>query len=394
MGLLDGITQKDYYEGNNLGNYQFTSLDHIIANFIVSNVGEDKLISKIKRADVAFHAMRALQEFSFDTFKSVKSQQIDLPPSLTMQLPHDYVNYTKLSWVDGSGIKHPLYPTKDTNNPFHILQEDTGEYAFPKENEEVIDGDFEAGNFDAPWYKMSPNDPYSKARMSGGKLQFSHRNRSGLGASAWGYTNVILQPLEVSDKEYVNLSASGLAVDTAGGKTGILRVGLMDSVNGGPDWNNKNFLTTTQNYPGNTRTGNWDPSIFTLTTTNGDPSYLEWNSTVDDVTASTDKELLGINVSNVPPDPFDGSKWVLLVIVSFHEFYDGASGTIELLQDTNNVDNISVTNYYDVTSLQSPSANRNNSSTWNKYKSLTPLENNNDDYRDDAYWPLMEKDMD
>ena len=106
MGLLDNTTQNEYYNGNDLGNYQFTSLDNIISQFEVAYVVENKIIPKIKRADIAFHAMRALQELSFDTFKSIKSQQIDVPASLTMALPHDYVNYTKLSWTDSAGIKH------------------------------------------------------------------------------------------------------------------------------------------------------------------------------------------------------------------------------------------------------------------------------------------------
>ena len=87
MGLLDGKTQLNYYQGNDLGNYQFTSLDDIISQFQIAYVGEGKIIPKIKRADIAFHAQRALQELSFDTFKSVKAQEIVLPPSLSMILP-------------------------------------------------------------------------------------------------------------------------------------------------------------------------------------------------------------------------------------------------------------------------------------------------------------------
>ena len=83
----------------------------------------------MKRTDVAFHAQRAIQELSFDTFKSVKSQEITLPPSLTMRLPQDYVNYVKLSWSDSSGIERPLYPTRHTSNPIPILQNSDGEYA-------------------------------------------------------------------------------------------------------------------------------------------------------------------------------------------------------------------------------------------------------------------------
>ena len=130
MGLLDNTTNQEYYQGNDYGNYQFTSLSTIIDQFRISYVGENKLITKIKRADVAFYAMRALQELSFDTFKSIKSQEIVLPDDLKMILPHDYVNYTKLSWVDGAGIKHPLYPTKETSNPFKIKQDADGEYEF------------------------------------------------------------------------------------------------------------------------------------------------------------------------------------------------------------------------------------------------------------------------
>ena len=127
MALLNQ-TQNEYYEGDNYGSYQFVTLQDIIDQFMVVYVGEDKIIEKAKRFDVAFHAQRALAELSFDTFKSVKSQEITLPPSLTMILPHDYVNYTKISVTDESGIKHPLYPTKNTSNPTPIFQNDDGTY--------------------------------------------------------------------------------------------------------------------------------------------------------------------------------------------------------------------------------------------------------------------------
>ena len=120
MGLLDGTTQNIYYQGGDFGNYQFTSLDDIITQFQIAYVGEGKIIQKIKRADIAFHAQRGLQEFSFDTFKSCKSQEIQLPANLQMPLPHDYINYTKISCVDSAGIKHLLYPTSKTSNPFKI----------------------------------------------------------------------------------------------------------------------------------------------------------------------------------------------------------------------------------------------------------------------------------
>ena len=108
MGLLDNTTQQIYYQGNEYGGYQFTSLEDVINQFMVAYVGEEKLISKARKIDVAFHAQRAMQELSFDTFKSIKSQEIVLPTSLQMILPHDYVNYTQLSFSDKAGVKHIL----------------------------------------------------------------------------------------------------------------------------------------------------------------------------------------------------------------------------------------------------------------------------------------------
>ncbi len=128
MGLLDNQTQHAYYGGSTFGTYQFTSLEHIINQFIVAYVGEGKIISKVKRTDVAFHAQRALQELSFDTFKSTKSQEIEVPATLQMVLPQDYVNYVKLTWADSAGIEHVLYPAIKTSNPLDITQGTDGSY--------------------------------------------------------------------------------------------------------------------------------------------------------------------------------------------------------------------------------------------------------------------------
>jgi hypothetical protein len=135
MGLLKE-TAHNYYSGNDLGNYQFTSLDHVINNFMIGYVGDGKIIPKVKRTDVLFYAQRALQEFSYDTLKSIKSQEITLPPSSVMSLPQDYVNYVKLTWSDNSGVEHIIYPTSKTSNPNSVAQDSDGNYVF---NTDTID---------------------------------------------------------------------------------------------------------------------------------------------------------------------------------------------------------------------------------------------------------------
>jgi hypothetical protein len=101
----------------NWGSYSYTKLDDIVNNFIVAYVGDGKMVTSVKRTDVVFFAKRGMQEFSYDTLKSVKSQELTIPPSLSVPMPQDYVNYVKMSWVDGSGIKHVIYPTTLTSNP-------------------------------------------------------------------------------------------------------------------------------------------------------------------------------------------------------------------------------------------------------------------------------------
>lgn len=102
----------------NYGGYQYTKLVDVINNFMVAYVGTGKIIPDVKRTDVIFHAKRAMQEFSYDTLKSIKSQELTIPHSLSVVLPQDYVNYVGMYWVDRQGVKHPIYPANNlTSNP-------------------------------------------------------------------------------------------------------------------------------------------------------------------------------------------------------------------------------------------------------------------------------------
>ena len=112
---------------NNYGSYEYISLNDIINNFIVAYIGAGKLIPSAKRTDIMFHAKRGLQEFSYDTLKSIKSQELTIPPGLSIVIPQDYVNYVKCSWIDNAGAKHIIYPTRVTSNPTELpIQDNDG----------------------------------------------------------------------------------------------------------------------------------------------------------------------------------------------------------------------------------------------------------------------------
>ena len=109
---------------DNYGGYAYTTLDDVITNFMIGYVGAGKLIPSVKTTDVIFFAKRGLQEFSYDTLKSIRSQELNIPANLSVPLPQDYVNYVNVSWIDGQGIKHIIYPTTLTTNPYEIPGQD------------------------------------------------------------------------------------------------------------------------------------------------------------------------------------------------------------------------------------------------------------------------------
>ena len=109
----------------NYGSYAYIKLDELINNFIVAYIGDDKLIPTVKRTDIVFHAKRGLQEFSYDVLKSIKSQELTIPPSLNVIIPQDYVNYVKISRIDASGVKHIIYPGMLSGTPYTMPIQDT-----------------------------------------------------------------------------------------------------------------------------------------------------------------------------------------------------------------------------------------------------------------------------
>ncbi len=391
MGILEQSQSSYYNDPTDFGNYQFTSLEDIINYFMVVYVGEGKTINKINRTDVAFHAQRAMQELSFDTFKSVKSQEIVLPPSLTMILPHDYVNYTKLSWSDSSGIKHLLYPTlSKTSNPLKIRQESDGGYDFLIPTDGIfLNGDFstsvqETGNaIQTAWKRSSAaGQQYSASntnhviKVQNDRLEFFHpvQNISG---GFTGRFKACWQEIDVEDIEVIHLSAKALSSAAVTGKTaGIVRIGFSTQIDttaqtnlnqGGynPSAGGGNDLLTTFK-----KSRNMDPTIFDVPNINN-TSFIEFNNGSGTMSAATSLEE--VDVSHLDT--------VYVLIVSSGGTFDNTS-TFSPTSDPNlNVNTEGINAVDDVTINFEATGNKllyhPNSTTWDNYKSQTPNENVN-----------------
>ena len=106
---------------------------------MIGYVGAGKLIPSAKTTDVMFFAKRGLQEFSYDTLKSIRSQELTVSPNLGIVLPQDYVNYVNVSWIDNQGVKHIIYPTTLTTNPYETPSQDRQGIPIQDNVEENID---------------------------------------------------------------------------------------------------------------------------------------------------------------------------------------------------------------------------------------------------------------
>jgi len=141
---LAQYTPKNYYDGKNKGYYQFVKMSDIISNFMVSYVGDDKIIKNTRRTEVAYHAQRTLQELSYDTIDNVKAIEIEVPPSLSIPIPHDFVSYVRLTAVDEAGFERPLKPADVTSAPTPILQDDKYNYLYDNNENLLIATESEA----------------------------------------------------------------------------------------------------------------------------------------------------------------------------------------------------------------------------------------------------------
>ena len=122
MGIIETGASSYYASGGAHGNYRFVSMNEIIDSFMATYVGKDKLCEKVLSQDVTFHALRGIQELSYDTLRSAKDWEVTIPSSLLLVMPSDYVNYVKLSWSDSAGIEHVIYPAIKTSNPRDITE--------------------------------------------------------------------------------------------------------------------------------------------------------------------------------------------------------------------------------------------------------------------------------
>lgn len=129
-------TSQQYYEDSSRhGEYQFVKMTDIINNFMIMNVGDDKLINDIPRYQVIHHLKRAIQELNYSALKEVVQLEIELGSTLKITMPEDFVQVSKVSFIDKYGRLHPLTENTFYATPRAYLQDDDASFTFSDSGE-------------------------------------------------------------------------------------------------------------------------------------------------------------------------------------------------------------------------------------------------------------------
>jgi len=115
------------------GYYSRVHLNDIINNFIVGYIGDDKILTKVPRYEVAFWAQRSVQEFSYDIFHAEKNIEVELSSTLQLSLPSDYVNFVKIASVDNEGNHRTIQNSKNSKATKSVAQDQDFKYIYDQD---------------------------------------------------------------------------------------------------------------------------------------------------------------------------------------------------------------------------------------------------------------------
>jgi len=140
MAIRNFTNLDNYYEDpQQWGQHQYTSIKDLVNNFMFAQ-DDDSFLSNVDRQRVVYYAKRSVQELYFDVLNEVISIEFDLNPTLIIPLPHDFVNYVRISWVDDRGKLHPLAIDNSSNLAQAYLQDNDYEYLYDDEGD-ILQGD-------------------------------------------------------------------------------------------------------------------------------------------------------------------------------------------------------------------------------------------------------------
>lgn len=126
------ITDQTYYNNTaNHGSYQYVPLQEVVQNYMAVYVGDDQAVDNVPRWRVLFFAKRCIQELNYHATRSFKVLEEVIDSDLKMIMPHDYVDYVRISLYNNG----QLFPLQENRKPLSATK-----YLVDNSNALVFDG--------------------------------------------------------------------------------------------------------------------------------------------------------------------------------------------------------------------------------------------------------------
>lgn len=150
---------QEYYEDElQHGSYVYVTLEEMVLNFIANYTGDGYLLVNPSRSKIIYQFKQGIKKFSMNALREEKSVELELGDTLDIILPHDYFNYTRISYVNPeTGDLMVLSTNPNSLRATALLQDNNADLLFD-DNGFVLEGST---------YFASLNDNVNKRKVIG-----------------------------------------------------------------------------------------------------------------------------------------------------------------------------------------------------------------------------------
>lgn len=161
-------TPEIYHENDdNHGSYQYLTLKKIIDDWMLEIQDDDHILKNTRRSFILKHAKSSIRTLNRTLFNDVRTMEITVPEFLYFALPHDYVDFLRVSVVvedttTNSLRLQPLNINNNINVADGYLQDDIG-YILFDEDGYILQADSQ-NHYNKPYKKYQ----FTEGSCSGG----------------------------------------------------------------------------------------------------------------------------------------------------------------------------------------------------------------------------------
>jgi hypothetical protein len=145
-------TVEDYYNGDEHGTYQYVSFNSIIDDLVEDSLDQDSYLKNTLRSQFIKHAKKGIRVMNFNALNAIKGLELTIPPSMTVVLPVDFVDWARVSVLLDDGFLYTLGENKKMPTASSYLQDESFDILFDNEGFPIT-GDSDKNAFANPFIR-------------------------------------------------------------------------------------------------------------------------------------------------------------------------------------------------------------------------------------------------